>query len=340
MPALPIFIDTDPGIDDAMAILWLLRSPRARVIGFSTTYGNVDVESTSANLLTLLAAVGGNPPVTIGASAPLALTAPRTGALVHGTDGFWGHGRPHDLAGYPHDVAAAIAAAVRAHPGLTLLALGPLTNIARAVQQFSADLAGVRLVALGGARRGGNTTPVAEYNVYADPLALEVVLASELRVELVTMDAFDHVLIEPAPCLAALRDHGGAAQRLIADLLDGYVEAVKQFDNGIPSIPDAAAAIYTVHPELGYSYDALVRVITDDSYARGQTIIAADRAERLRLVASNDAINEQFDAAQRAGLSFADMTARMLRGVTDNALVVDRIDGAAMSRMLLAGLVD
>ncbi|HWQ12054.1 MAG TPA: nucleoside hydrolase, partial [Roseiflexaceae bacterium] len=152
-----LFVDTDAGVDDAVAIAWLLRA--ARVVGFSTVFGNSTVEDATRNLLTLLEAAGQRVPVAVGAAGPLAGERPRTATLIHGPDGFWGAQRRYDLCDLPHDAPAAIAAAARAHPGLTLVALGPLTNVALAAQRFPQELAGRRLVALGGAWRGGNTTP-------------------------------------------------------------------------------------------------------------------------------------------------------------------------------------
>ena len=200
----PLFVDTDMGVDDAVAVAWLLAQQSARIVGFSTVFGNATVEHVTANLLTLLDAAGCQIPITMGAAAPLVFPPYWAGALVHGPDGFWGAQEPHDLRGLPHDAPAALAAAARTTPGLTILALGPLTNLALAVQTYPEDLAGAHVIALGGARHGGNTTPLAESNIYVDSHALEIVLDSSLQVELVMRDAFDQLEVEAEHFVAQL----------------------------------------------------------------------------------------------------------------------------------------
>jgi inosine-uridine nucleoside N-ribohydrolase len=338
MMSAPIFVDTDTGVDDAAAIAWLLRA--ARVVGFSTVFGNSTVEDATRNLLTLLDAAGRRAPVAVGAAAPLVGPRPRTGALVHGPDGFWGAQGSYDLSALPHDGPAAIAAAARAHRDLVLVALGPLTNVALAAQRFPRDMAGVRLVALGGAWRGGNTTPVAEFNAFADPHALERVLASGMRVELITMDAFDRVVVDPAPFLAALVERGGAVGALLARVLGPYFESLHEFDTAVPSLPDVAAAIHALHPEPGAAVPALVRVITAPGYAYGQTIIGATPADRLRLVVSDEELNALADEALASGRDLAAAIRDLHTREPDNALVVRDADGGRMVELLLATLCE
>lgn len=336
MSAAPIFVDTDAGADDAVAIAWLLRA--ARVVGFTTVFGNSTVENATRNLLTLLRAAAHDLPVTIGAAEPLASRRPRTGELVHGRDGFWGAQGSFDLAGLAADAPAAIAEAARAHPDLVILALGPLTNVALAARRFPAVMAGVRLVALGGARRGGNTTPVAEYNVYCDPQALDEVLGSGMRVELVTLDAFDKVVVDPEPFAAALESRGGAAGMLLARVLRPYFASLEDFDTAVPSLPDVAAAVYALHPELATAHGALVRVITDASYAFGQTVIGVHPADRLRLTVDDAELDATIDAGLAAGQGLADIILEIQRREPDNALVIDDVDGARMAALLEATL--
>jgi inosine-uridine nucleoside N-ribohydrolase len=332
MTSAPIFIDTDIGVDDAAAIAWLLRA--GRVLGFSTVFGNSTVEHSTRNLLTLLEVAGVDAPVTIGAAAPLVGDRPRVSVLLHGADGFWGAQRDYELSDLPHDAPAAIAAAARANRDLILVALGPLTNVALAAQRFPQDMAGIRVVVLGGAWRGGNTTPVAEFNIFADPHALEQVLASHMRVELVTLDAFDQVVVEPASFLAALDTRGGQVGALLARILAPYFDALREFDAFVPSLPDVAAAIYALRPDLGQAEPAMVRVITDDNYAYGQTIIGLASFEKLRLVASSAELNKLLDDAQAHGWDVAETVGNLLAREPDNALVVRTVDGPGMAALL------
>src|SRR6476661_5953548 len=111
------FVDTDIGVDDAVAIAWLLRDPSANVLGFTTVAGNTSVENATQNLLTLLDVAGRRAPVTIGAAEPRVYPHSHVGKFVHGPTGLWFSQVPHDLSDIPHNAPAAIAAAARANPG-------------------------------------------------------------------------------------------------------------------------------------------------------------------------------------------------------------------------------
>lgn len=339
-PAGPLFVDTDIGADDAVAIAWLLGQPRAEIVGFTTVYGNTSVDNATRNLLTLLGAAGRRYPITVGAAEPLALPRTRTGALVHGPDGLWFAQQPVDIAGLPADAPAALAAAARANPGLTIVALGPLTNVARAVEAYPADMAGVRLVALGGARRGGNSTPVSEFNIYADPHALAAVLAGDMRVELVTLDAFEQVSVRSERFVERLGRRGDALGGLLAHAYGAYVQA--QLLGGASetsAIPDAAAAVYALFPELGSAQGALVKVVADDGVARGQTVIAADLSERIPLIAGDAELSALADQAFTPGFDLNAAIGGILMREPDNAQVVLDVQEGAMVRLIERGLL-
>src|SRR5690349_15041241 len=133
---LKVFCDTDIGDDDALGIAMLLRAPNVQVIGFSTVAGNTTVENATRNLLTVLDAAGCQIPVTLGSARPLIVAPSHQGMAIHGPDGFWNCQQPHDLSAIARDAPKAIAEAAHANPGMTLLALGPLTNVAQAIQQY------------------------------------------------------------------------------------------------------------------------------------------------------------------------------------------------------------
>jgi inosine-uridine nucleoside N-ribohydrolase len=330
-----LFIDTDMGVDDAVAVAWLLRQPEARIVGFSTVFGNAAVEHTTANLLTLLDAAGRRIPVAIGAAAPLVFAHNCVGALVHGPDGFWFAQTPHDLSELPRDAPAAIAAAARRHPGLTILALGPLTNIARALQEHPADFGDARLIALCGAKRGGNISPIAEFNAFADPHALESVLAGPLRVELVMLDAFEQVqVLDSDHFVAQLDAAGGTVGQLLARVLAPYVQANTLGAGGPIGIPDAAAAIYALRPEFGASTSALVHVIAEAGVARGQTIVADRLTDRVALIAGAEGIVDLAERAFTPGFDMQREIGSILRLRPDNAHVVLDVAGQEMVRLL------
>jgi inosine-uridine nucleoside N-ribohydrolase len=333
-----IFVDTDAGCDDLIALAWLLCRGEARVAGISTVFGNSSLQNTTANVLTLLDALDADLPVTMGATAPLVYPRTGAGALVHGPDGVWGAQEAHDLDTVAQGAPGAIAAAARAHPGLTLLALGPLTNIALAVQAYPEDLAGVRLVALAGAAGLGSITPAAEFNAFADPHALQVVLDSPLAVELVTRDAFKTLLLD-AGLGPRLARGCGAAGRMLARLIESYSRAVSRH-GGPVAVPDAAAAIYALHPALGAAIPATVRVVTDGELTRGQTIVALSERHQAALALGNSGVEQLASCAADPAFDYAAALREASARAPRNASVVLRIDSEAMGRLLEDGLLD
>jgi inosine-uridine nucleoside N-ribohydrolase len=330
-----MFIDTDMGVDDAVAVAWLLAQPSVQIVGFSTVFGNASVEHTTTNLLTLLDAAERRIPVTVGANAPLVFAPNHLGAFVHGPDGFWFAQTRQNLAGLPHDAPDAIARAARQHPGLTLLALGPLTNIARAVQTHPGDFENVRLVALSGARHGGNVTPIAEFNAFTDPHALEVVLSSRLRVELVMADAFDQAkLPDSQRFVAQLGEAGGTVAALLANVLARYIQASTLGMGGPASIPDLVAAAYALYPGLGTPTSALVHVITDGGIARGQTIVASTLTERVALIAGAEKLSALAEQAFMPNFDMNREIAAFLASRPDNAHVILEVAGQRIMQSL------
>ncbi|MCS6880636.1 MAG: nucleoside hydrolase [Oscillochloridaceae bacterium] len=335
---MPVFIDTDVGCDDALAIAWLLRRPEVKVVGMSSVFGNSSVQNTTANLLTLLDALGREAPVTMGASAPLVYPRTSAGALTHGPDGLWGAQRPHDLETLPAGAPGAIAAAARAHPGLTIIALGPLTNIARAVQAYPEDLVGVRLVALAGAHGAGSITPAAEFNAFADPHALALVLESSLHVELVTRDAFRALELDRTFAMR-LQHEGGAVGRFLGQIFESYARAVNRQMAPVP-VPDAAAAIYAVHPDLGVAVPATVRVVTEGELTRGQTIIALSEQHQAMLALGTHGVEHLAMNVTAPDFDYLEALRQASARAPRNAQVVLEIDARTMAEMLEAGLME
>lgn len=291
-----VFVDTDIGVDDAVAVAWLLKNSNANILGFTTVAGNTSVENATHNLLTLLdAAERTDIPVAIGAAAPLQYNLSRLAAFVHGPTGLWFSQVRHDIDDLPRDAPAAIAAAARANPGMTLLTLGPLTNVALAAQRFPADLAGVRIIALVGAQRGGNRTPVSEANAFVDPQALEVVLESGLDVTLVTLDSFSQVTFDSTKFPERLAKRGGAVGQLLADPVQRYFASQTGGAGGQASIPDAVAAIYALDSSLATTTSALAEVSTGAGVTRGQTIIVTDPGLKITMIASDEEMTALVD---------------------------------------------
>jgi inosine-uridine nucleoside N-ribohydrolase len=333
-PSIKVFVDTDIGVDDAVAIAYLLQSRDADVLGFTTVSGNTGAESAANNLLTLLDVMQINKPVTIGAAAPLEVPASRTGAFIHGPDGFWFSATPHDTAALPHGAAAAIVAAAQANPGMTLLTLGPLTNVAQAIALSPQAMGGIKVVALAGSQGPGNSSAVAEFNAYFDPKALDIVLESGLDVTLVTLDAFDQVTFDSEKFPRELARKGGAVGQFLAGPLGAYFQAATQGAGGDAAIPDVAAVAYVLRPELGTATTGLVDVETMSSLTRGQTVIALELGHKLEMIAGDEALSELTD--QLFGVEGFDLDAALgaiLGQRPDNARVVLNVKGRAMAKL-------
>ena len=188
---IPLLIDTDPGVDDAWALLMAFASPHHRVIGLTITAGNVGLEHTVRNALKVCEVAGVEVPVYPGCAVPLVFPA-EDAAYVHGRDGFGdtGYLAPTRSAEAEH-AALAIIRLSHAHSGLLLVALGPLTNLALALRLDPSLPSRIgRLVVMGGAVTGqGNTSVSAEFNIGFDPEAAHIVFEAFEAFDLVDWEA-------------------------------------------------------------------------------------------------------------------------------------------------------
>ncbi len=182
-----ILIDTDTASDDAVALIMALRSPKVRVLAITVVAGNVSVEQGTRNALFTAELCASSVPVFTGAAAPL-MRPLEDASWFHGQDGLGDHGyRPMTRAAESGFAVDAMVRTIEANPGIELITLGPLTNLALALRQSPNLAANVsRCVVMGGAPCcEGNVTPAAEYNFWVDPEAARAVLRSQLPIELV-----------------------------------------------------------------------------------------------------------------------------------------------------------
>ena len=186
-----VIIDTDPGVDDALALLLSMRSPELKIEAITPVAGNVPLDLTLPNALRMVEIAGRTDiPVAAGARAPL-MRRLVTATYAHGENGLGGAVFPEPTTKPVATPAAEIIRQiVRKYPGeVTLVTIGPLTNIATALNA-DPDLAGMvrALVMMGGSLSGGNITPAAEFNVYVDPEAARIVVQSGIPVTMVGLD--------------------------------------------------------------------------------------------------------------------------------------------------------
>jgi inosine-uridine nucleoside N-ribohydrolase len=254
---MPVVIDTDPGIDDALALLFAWNSPEIQVEVITTVAGNVTIEAASTNLLRLLALRRPvpRPVVAAGAPGPLA-RALTTATRYHGEDGLgdlpdWPEVEP--LPGSPGAVEVILDAARRHERDLTIIALGPLTNLALALKEDAGALERVgRIVAMGGAVDvPGNVTPTAEFNMFVDPEAAHRVLAAGLPLEIVPLDATRQAVLPRAGMRATLgRATGPLASRIQGFSERGFRIAHSDGEQGM-ALHDPLAVGLALDPSLG-----------------------------------------------------------------------------------------
>jgi inosine-uridine nucleoside N-ribohydrolase len=195
-----VLLDVDTGVDDALALMLAVRSPELEVVGITTVSGNAPVARCTANTLLVLEILGAPAvPVVAGASGPLA-REPFTAAEVHGADGLGGMTCRYPAPAHQATQGAAefLLEMIRRLPGeLTLIATGPLTNIATAIQRDEETMRRLQgVTVMGGAIRvPGNVGPTTEFNFAADPEAAAIVLGAGLPLRLVPLDVTEQVVL-------------------------------------------------------------------------------------------------------------------------------------------------
>ncbi len=270
---LPVWIDCDPGVDDAAGILLAHAMPELEIVGISTVAGNVPLSVTTANALKLGDFVGTAYPVYKGAAGPM-LRPYVHGADFHGADGFCGASLPEsDRCAEELTAWAGLYAAARAHEGrLELITMGPLTNIAIALQAYP-DLPQYlhRIVMMGGSATRGNRTPCAEYNIYADPEAAQAVFRSGVPIVMCGLEVTEQAYLT-AEEWAELGELPTEKARFLHQA--GLYILEKNLQTGKKGfcIHDACPVFYLAHPECFEGEKAGVFVETQGSITLGKTV--------------------------------------------------------------------
>ncbi|WP_108444253.1 nucleoside hydrolase [Halomonas denitrificans] len=275
----PIIFDTDPGIDDAQAIAIALRHPEIELLGMTTTYGNVDVETATHNALLLAELAGQRIPVAQGAAQPMVKERHPPPAHIHGANGLGDIALP-PVQGRAEGVSAAqfIVDTVNARPGeVTLVAVGPVGNLAAALQLDPGIIDRVkRVVIMGGSiREGGNVSPVAEANMFNDPDAAARVLTAGWPLTLVGLDVTHRCVLTDAH-MARIEAGQGALGQVLAGSFGFYRDFYREalgIDGCCPH--DSCALAWLLRPELFTTARGHLTVATEGD-AEGQTIFAPE----------------------------------------------------------------
>ena len=275
---LDLIIDTDPGADDVVALLLALASPEElNVLAITTVAGNVRIDKTSRNARLAREWAGREDvPVYAGASKPLMRT-PIYAENVHGQEGLPGVPvfEPKQPLTSGNAVQYLIETLRKARPhSITIAMLGPQTNLALALMQEPDITQGIKeVVVMGGAHfNGGNITPVAEFNLFADPHAAQIVLASGVKLTYLPLDV-THKMLTSEQRLAQIAALNNQAGKLVGNILNEYVK-LDMVHYGLPGGPvhDASVIAWLLKPELFTGRQINVAIDSREGVGFGQTV--------------------------------------------------------------------
>ena len=283
----PVWLDCDPGHDDAIAIILAGYDPRLRLLGISTVAGNQTIEKVTDNALRVLAAAGlSNIPVVKGQSKPLmrpALHCPQ----IHGDSGLDGPlGGPilPPPISSPHPGPAAIEMYERikcwsekagnAGTKVQVVATGALSNIALLLMLYPDIVGMIEVVLMGGALGIGNTGPVVEFNIQTDPEAASVVFSSSVTITMIPLEVTHTALVSPE-ILRRIQSHGPSAfLDLIAELLVFFSKTYEEvFKFPDPPLHDPCAVAFVIAPHIFKSEHLRVDIETCSPLSSGQTVV-------------------------------------------------------------------
>jgi purine nucleosidase len=272
-----LLIDTDAGSDDAVALIMALRSPKVSVLAITVVAGNVSVEQGTRNALFTAELCASEVPIHIGAATPLT-RPPEDASWFHGQDGLGDHGyQPATRAAEDEPAVDAMVRVIAANPGIEIITLGPLTNLALALERQPELAANVsRCVVMGGAPCcEGNVAPAAEYNFWVDPEAARAVLRSQLPIELVGWQLSRGSAVvnrkEMEEILALRSKFADFAIRSNETVLTAF--HLQTGEEGI-ALPDPIAMAILLDPSLSLTAsDHAMDVQVDSGITRGMSVV-------------------------------------------------------------------
>ena len=278
---IAMILDTDPGIDDAVALVAALFHPKIDLRLVSTVAGNVSVDKTTNNALRLLHFLGASTPVARGAAAPLVRSL-EDASHIHGHSGLDGYAfeEPTQQIVDGHAVEVMRDLLLASKQPLVLVPIGPLTNIALLLTLYPECKPSIeRIVMMGGSAGRGNHTPNAEFNIYVDPEAASVVFASGIPIVMCGLDVTNRATLtaEMIASLPTLNRTGAMLHSLFQHYRGGSMS------RGL-KMHDLCALAYLAKPELFTTQACHVAVETQGELTRGTTCV--DLANRLKLAAN------------------------------------------------------
>ncbi len=270
-----IILDCDPGHDDAIAILLAARHPAIELLAITTVAGNQSVEKTAFNALRVCSLANiRDVPIAKGMARPLVREA-NYAADIHGESGLDGPDIPEpSLSLAPqHAVDVIIELLLQSVGDITVVATGPLTNVAAAIRLEPAIVPKIQAISLmGGAISLGNVTPAAEFNIWVDPEAAAIVFGCGRPITMVPLEV-THQALATEDIIRRLRDAGGSVPTFAADLLVYFAESYRQvFGFSSPPLHDPCAVAAVIEPDIIHAKEMYVAIETVGEWTVGRTV--------------------------------------------------------------------
>jgi purine nucleosidase len=269
-----ILIDCDPGHDDAMAIMLAAGNPEIELMAITTVAGNQTLPKTTLNARRVCSVAGIDVPIAAGCDRPL-LRELVIAPMTHGDSGLDGpnFGEPTVPLDERHAVDLIIATAL-ADPGeVTLVPIGPLTNIATAIRREARLVENVReVVLMGGAYTRGNSTPAAEFNVFVDPEAAAIVFEAGWPLTMVGLD-LTHQALATIEVVERIRALDTPLAEVVVDLLGFFTSTYRSVSGFVaPPVHDACAVARLIDPGIVHCEDAFIAIETAGRWTSGMTV--------------------------------------------------------------------
>ena len=281
MEKIPVIIDTDPGVDDFLALMLAKSSDRLDIKGICAVGGNQTLEITSRNAIDIADAIKIDAPVAKGAAKPLNHTI-ETAGHVHGESGIGNVKLPKSTREfdkrYAWDLMYDVA---RENSGkLEIIAIGPLTNVAIALLKYPDIHQHIkRIVIMGGSAGKGNRTPYAEFNIWGDPFAADIVFKSHIPVVMVGLNATHQTMLDEKD-IEELNAIPSSMSEEINTLLTGMLEVYRGFGHAGAVIHDALTIAYVINEDVLKCNDYYVAVETREGLNYGRTVVDLDNSHR------------------------------------------------------------
>lgn len=307
MSKIPVIIDTDPGVDDFIAIMLANSSDKLDIKALTAVAGNQTLERTAKNALDIAEFLGLNTRIAKGAETPLN-KALEIADKVHGASGIGPVVIPSSNKALDKDYAWDVIyqEALKSEGKLHIIAVGPLTNIAIALLKYD-DLHKhiERISIMGGSTGVGNVRPYSEFNIYVDPFAADVVFKSGVPVTMVGLNVTMETVLTP-DLVNELKSIDSSVNKEVSMLLDHMANTYKRFGYDFVAVHDALTVASVINPDILECKDFYVTVETRKGLNEGRTVVDLDRSHRKKALNASVAVKGNTEL-------FLDMLKQMMK---------------------------